>query len=42
VSAARFNAFSGRSSYRLTMDSYGHALPDRMTAAANVMDETTG
>jgi len=32
----------GHSTYRLTMDLYGHALPDRMTAAAVVMDRTLG
>ncbi len=29
----------GHSTYRLTMDLYGHALPERMTAAAAVIDQ---
>ncbi len=28
----------GHSTYRLTMDLYGHALPERMHSAADVMD----
>lgn len=32
----------GHSTYRLTMDLYGHALPDRMRAAAEVMDRAVG
>jgi integrase len=32
----------GHSTYRLTMDLYGHGLPERMTAAAVVMDRTLG
>ena len=32
----------GHSTYRLTMDLYGHALPERMIAAAQVMDATLG
>jgi hypothetical protein len=30
----------GHSTYRLTMDLYGHGSPERMTAAAKVMDQT--
>jgi hypothetical protein len=29
----------GHSTYRLTMDLYGHALPERMRSAAEVMDQ---
>jgi len=29
----------GHSTYRLTMDLYGHALPERMRSAADVMDQ---
>jgi len=32
----------GHSTYRLTMDLYGHALPERMAAAAVAMDRTLG
>jgi integrase len=32
----------GHSTYRLTMDRYGHALPERMRVAADVMDATLG
>jgi integrase len=32
----------GHSTYRLTMDLYGHALPERMVAAAKAMDATLG
>ena len=32
----------GHSTYRLTMDLYGHALPERMRAAAEEMDRALG
>jgi integrase len=32
----------GHSTYRLTMDLYGHALPDRMRAAAEEIDRALG
>jgi integrase len=32
----------GHSTSRITMDIHGHALPERMAAAAAVMDRTLG